>query len=157
MNDAESSLSQLSDFFNEIGIISQLAGNAFQRVLTDDMTLAQFSVLNHFVRLGKPETPAHLARSFQVTKGAMTNTVKKLQQRGLVSVNPHPHDGRVKLVFITEEGRRCQADSLQALLPLLQKLQATVQPVGMTQALPLLREIRRYLDQERNPRDFPAI
>lgn len=37
---------------NEIGIISQLATTAFERAMPQGMTLAQFTVLNHFVRLG---------------------------------------------------------------------------------------------------------
>jgi DNA-binding MarR family transcriptional regulator len=35
---------------------------------------SQFKVLNHLVRLGDGTTPAKLAKAFQITKGAMTNT-----------------------------------------------------------------------------------
>ena len=39
-------------------------------------------VLNHFARLGGEKTPAQLARVFHVTKGAMTNTVGRLDAAG---------------------------------------------------------------------------
>ena len=38
--------------FNEIGIISQLSSNRLERVLPEGMSIAQFSLLNHLVRLG---------------------------------------------------------------------------------------------------------
>ena len=47
------------EVLNEVGIIDQLASTAFTRVLPRPMTIAQFSVLNHFLRLGHAwRTPA---------------------------------------------------------------------------------------------------
>ena len=55
--------------FNEIGIINQLTDAAFAKVLPKTMTIAQFSVLNHFIRLNIVEkSPADLASAFQVTR-----------------------------------------------------------------------------------------
>ena len=68
--------------FNEIGIIEQLARNVFEQVLPDGLKVSQFSILNHFVRLGDDKNPVDLARAFQVTKGAMTNTLQRLEGRG---------------------------------------------------------------------------
>ncbi|MCY0154387.1 hypothetical protein OEG86_21580 [Hoeflea alexandrii] len=42
----------LFGFFNEIGIISQLSGHAFEKAMPEGMTLAQFSVLNHLCLAG---------------------------------------------------------------------------------------------------------
>src|SRR3712207_5255456 len=47
--------------FNEIGIIEQLSRTMFERVMPDGLTVPQFSVLNHFVRLGGERSPAQLA------------------------------------------------------------------------------------------------
>ena len=68
-------------FFTEIGIIEQLARNRLERGLPDGLKISQFSVLNHLVRLGGEWSPARLARAFQVTKGAMTNTLQRLEKR----------------------------------------------------------------------------
>ena len=42
-------------FFNEIAIIDQLGRNRFERVLPDGLSMAGFSLLNHFVRLNKSQ------------------------------------------------------------------------------------------------------
>ena len=93
-------------FFNEIGIIEQLSRARFERGLPHGLTLSQFKVLNHFARLGGERSPLSLARSFQVTKGAVTNAVQKLEGKGFVATRPDPDDGRGKLVYLTDAGPR---------------------------------------------------
>ena len=113
------------------------------------LTLSQFTVLNHFVRLGNIESPARLARSFQVTKGAMTNTLGKLEKQGFIHINPDPNDGRAKLVDITESGKNAQSDCIQALAPMLIRLTNDIGLEGMNETLPQLELIRKYLDAAR--------
>ena len=92
--------------FTEIKIIEQLANQRIQRALPDGLQVSHFAVLNHFSHLGGEKTPAQLAKVFQVTKGAMTNTVARLEAMGCVEVRPDGADGRKKLVSLTAEGRR---------------------------------------------------
>ena len=87
-------------FFNEIGIIDQLAQNLLEHALPDGLKMSHFVVLNHFARLGGARSPQDLARAIQVTKGAMTNTLKRLKTRGLVEIQPDPDDGRAKRVTL---------------------------------------------------------
>ena len=138
------------EFFNEIGIIEQLARNRFERVMPDGMTLSQFSVLNHFVRLGGEKSPHQLARAFQVTKGTMTNTLQRLEARGCLSVRPDPADGRGKLVTITSEGRVLRDACIAALGPHIAEVERDLGSDGFAVALPWLRELRRYLDTARD-------
>ncbi|MCE3289998.1 MAG: MarR family transcriptional regulator, partial [Caulobacter sp.] len=70
----------------EIGIISQLSNAALERSLPEGMSAAQFGVLTHFMRRGGEKSPAQLAKAFQVTKGAMTNTLQRLEAQGFVRV-----------------------------------------------------------------------
>ena len=70
--------------FNEIGIINQLASNRAERAMPHGLTMSQFTVLNHFSRGLPPKPPLELANAFQVTKGAMTNTLKQLEGKGFV-------------------------------------------------------------------------
>ena len=86
---------------NEIGIIDQLAQNRIESLLPDGLKVSHFAVLNHLVRLGDNCTPVQLSRAFQVTKGAITNTLQRLEARHLVSVVPDPEDGRAKRVRLT--------------------------------------------------------
>lgn len=140
----------LAEFFNEIGIIAQLSSAAFDRVLPEGLTRSQFSVLNHFVRLGGPRSLVALARSFQVTKGAMTNTASKLAAKGLITISPDPKDGRGKLVDITEEGRAMRERALAKLGPLLGKLAEGVDVSEIERMIEPLRRIRRWLDENRD-------
>lgn len=137
---------------NEIGIISQLGATLFERVMPSGMTLAQFSVLNRFVKIEGPSNPLALARAFQVTKGTMSSTLQRLEAHGWISVRPDPADGRGKLVTITAGGRRARAQALEALQPLLAELQA-VFGGRLGDALPFLTELRTYLDRRRDRPD----
>ncbi len=137
-------------FFNEIGIIAQLSQTLLERSLPDGLRLAHFSVLNHFARLGGERNPAELARAFQVTKGAMTNTLQRLEARGLVEVRPDPRDGRAKRVRITRKGMRARDKAIAALAPAMAELEARFAARQFGGALPFLRQVRTYLDTARD-------
>ena len=79
-------------FFVEISIIDQLISVRLARALPDGLSMAGFGVLVHFARRGGEESPAQLASAFQVTKGAMTNTLQRLEAMGYVRVVPDPGD-----------------------------------------------------------------
>jgi len=136
--------------FSEIGIIEQLARNQLERTLPDGLKISQFSVLNHLVRLGGEWSPARLARAFQVTKGAMTNTVQRLEKRGLVKVTADPADGRGKLVSITEAGHDMRLRCVESVGPLLADLLTEVSDKDISTALPVLEKVRKYLDSHRS-------
>lgn len=143
----------LFTFFNEIGIIEQLARTAFERVLPRGMTVPQFSVLNHFVRLGGEKTPAQLADAFQVSRATMTNTLKRLEAGGLIAVAPDPADGRSKRVTITAEGRAMRERCVAALAPLLEAFAQQVDLSALRGALPALQAVRAELDTSRDLAD----
>ncbi len=135
--------------FNEIGIIAQLSGNRFQRVLPHDLTVAQFSLLNHCVRLGDGWTPARLAAAFQVTKGTMTNTLQKLDAKGFIRIDPDADDARSKRVFLTPSGRSARDAALKALTPELAALPESFPPALAAEILPALERLRIWLDANR--------
>ncbi len=135
--------------FNEIGIISQLSAAIMTRVLPPGLSMAQFGVLNNFVRLGGERTPAGLADAFQVTRGAMTNTLTRLEAQGLVILRPDPADGRGKIVEITEAGRQAREDALAVLMHEVSKLEGKVDWTDLEEMLPKLEALRKILDEER--------
>ena len=138
-------------FFNEIGIIEQLARNLFERKLEGGLKLPHFSVLNHFVRQGGAQAPSHLARAFQVTKGAMTNTLSRLESRGFIEIYADPTDGRGKLVEITAAGRRAHKAAIASLADEFAELGTVFREKEFIEALPLLERVRVFLDEQRNP------
>lgn len=136
--------------FNEIGIINQLATTLFERVMPHDLTVAQFSLLNHLSRREDPQAPLKLANAFQVSKGTMTSTIGRLESKGFVEVTPNPKDGRGKFVGITETGLAARNDAVAALGPDLAWLsdETTSHDIsGLTQQL---ATIRKLLDARRD-------
>jgi DNA-binding MarR family transcriptional regulator len=135
--------------FNEIGIIAQLSTNQMQRSMPHGLTQSQFAVLNWFIRVDDQATPGRLAKAFQVTKGAMTNTLGKLSDKGFISIAPDPDSGRSKLVHLTPSGRKAREDALAATYPQLEAFLAQFPLAQLQQLLPLLRRVRQYLDTAR--------
>lgn len=136
--------------FNEIGIIEQLARNRLERELPDGLLLPHFTVLNHLVRLGDDKSPVQLARAFQVTKGAMTNTLQRLETRGLITLRPDPSDGRGKRVRLTAAGRRMREDAVRTVTRIAASVEAALGHDAFEAALPFLRQLRQHLDAERD-------
>lgn len=136
--------------FNEIGIISQLANNAFESCLPDGLTVSQFSVLNWFIRVDVEATPGRLATAFMVTKGAMTNTLKRLAEKGFVDVRPDENSGRRKLVTITADGQRARLAALKAVEPLLEEVLTQFNSAQISAYLPFLEQLRAFLDLRRS-------
>lgn len=136
-------------FFNEIGIINQLASSRAERVLPHGLTISQFSVLNHFVRLQKPRSPLGLANAFQVTKGAMTNTLKQLEHKGFVNITPHETDRRSKIVFISDTGRKAHAQSRNAMFDFFKEIAVHFSSDQLDRHIADLESIRVWLDNNR--------
>jgi DNA-binding MarR family transcriptional regulator len=135
--------------FLEIGIIAQLSGNRFQRVMPFGLTMAQFSLLTHCLRLGDGWTPARLAAAFQVTRGTMTNTLQKLESKGFIRIDPDADDARSKRVFLTPSGRAAQEAALKALVPEVAGLPEGLPPALAAEILPALERLRIWLDTHR--------
>ncbi len=136
--------------FTEIGIIEQLARNRFEAALPDGLKVSQFGVLNHLVRLGGEWGPARLAAAFQVTKGAMTNTLNRLDKRGLIEIKADPIDGRGKLVTLTEAGREMRERCINNIGPIIGELSNELSDKELAVALPVLEKVRKFLDSNRS-------
>jgi len=136
--------------FNEIGIIEQLSRTLFEKVMPKGMTLPQFSVLNHFVRLQQDSSPARLANAFQVTKQTMTSTLQRLERNGLITIRPDPDDGRAKIVAITKKGIAARNACLSALGPAIARVSALMPKKEFEILLPHLSKLRQSLDEDRN-------
>ena len=136
-------------FFTEIGIINQLASNAFEKELPLGLTVSQFSVLNWFTRVDTEATPGRLAVAFNVTKGAMTNTLKKLEEKGFVKIRVDENSGRRKLVTMTKRGAEARAEAVKSVEPLLAELMESFSRSDIEASLPFLQTLRIFLDERR--------
>lgn len=146
---ATADLNDAYSFFNEINIIAQLSANQMDRQMPQGLNQSQFGVLNWFVRVDDEATPGRLARAFQVSKGAMTNTLGKLAAKGFVSITADPTSGRRKLVRLTPSGRQARDAAVAATFPLLEAFLEEFGIARIRRQLPQLQRIRAYLDTAR--------
>ena len=131
--------------FSEILTVDQLARANVAKVLPKGMELSHFSVLNHLARIGDERTPAQLARAFHVTRGAMTNTLTKLEWAGWVHIRPDWEDARRKMVAISPAGLSARDAALAAMTPVIAGLVEKVGAEKVRSVLPVLRELRQQL------------
>ena len=118
------------------------------RVLPKGMEISHFSVLNHLANSSSERSPAQLAKSFHVTRGAMTNTLGKLEWAGYVHIRPDWDDARRKMVAISPAGRQARDAAMAAITPMISKVVDTLGADKVRTALPVLRELRAALQSE---------
>ena len=126
----------------------QLARNRLARALPKGMELSHFSVLNHLARLGDERSPTQLAKIFHVTRGAMTNTLNRLEWAGHVHIRPDWEDARKKLVSISPSGRAACNAAIAAIAPMLAEAVQRIGEEKVRAALPVLREVRLRLSED---------
>ncbi len=134
--------------FAELFMADQLARARLSRVLPKGMELSHFSVLNHLARTQEERTPAQLAKAFHVTRGAMTNTLSKLEMAGHVHIRPDWDDARRKFVSISPSGRQARDAALHAISPVIGALAAKIGVERVRAILPVLRELRVELEND---------
>lgn len=136
--------------FNEIGIVEQLATAQLEKLLPYGIKSSQFGILNHLVRLGDGTTHQRLTAAFQVTKGAMTNNLNRLNDKGLIRISPDPDDGRIKRIYLTELGQQARQEAIEKVGKLFASLLGEFTEQEFADALPFLTRLRMFLDQNRN-------
>jgi len=146
MNDPSNALAVA--LLSEILTADQLVRNRLTKVLPKGMEISHFSVLNHLAHSGDERSPAQLAKSFHVTRGAMTNTLGKLEWAGYVHIRPDWDDARRKMVAISPAGRQARDAALAAIGPILSDLVVDLGEDKVRAALPILRELRLKLEVE---------
>lgn len=139
---AESSEVLAVSLFSELIATEQLARLRFGKLLPKGMELSHFMVLNHLSHSGGERTPAQLASAFHLTRGAMTNTISKLEWAGWVHVRPDWDDARSKLVSISPSGVAARDAAIAAIAPMISDLVEAVGPERAKTTLPILRELR---------------
>ena len=132
--------------FSELLTADQLVRNRLSKVLPKGMEISHFSVLNHLARVGDERAPAQLAKSFHVTRGAMTNTLSKLEWAGYVHIRPDWDDARRKMVAISPAGKQARDAALAAISPMISELVGELGDEKVRAVLPILRDLRGKLE-----------
>ena len=142
--DSENSLAV--SLFGEILALDQLVRNRLAKVLPKGMELSHFSVLNQLSHTKTERTPAQIAKSFRVTRGAITNTLNKLELSGYIHVRPDWDDARRKMVSISPAGVVARNNALAAVTPIINELIIEMGEERLKAIVPILRDLRQKFE-----------
>jgi DNA-binding MarR family transcriptional regulator len=148
MSDKERSDDIAISLFGELFMADQLARNRISKALPKGMEISHFGVLNHLARLNDERTPAQLAKAFHVTRGAMTNTLAKLEWAGHIHIRPDWDDARRKFVAISPAGRAARDAAVQSVAPLIAEVVGAFGIDRVRALIPVLRELRIRLEDD---------
>lgn len=107
------------------------------------LELWEFDVLAALRRAGAQArlSPGQLIKETLVTSGTMTNRLDRLAARGLLLREDHPHDRRVVLVRLTDEGRQAVDAALTDLLDAERRILAGLAPEQYGHLADALRQL----------------
>jgi DNA-binding MarR family transcriptional regulator len=103
------------------GIVDRIGGlqRRFKRAMDEtldefDLDWAEYKLLGLLMREGEVyrSSPGKLARIMELSSGAMTNRLDRLEEAGLVRRLPDPDDRRGILVELTPPGKRVYEDAI---------------------------------------------
>jgi len=132
--------------FGEILALDQLVRARLAKVLPKGMELSHFSVLNQLSHTKIERTPAQIAKSFRVTRGAITNTLNKLELSGYIHIRPDWDDARRKMVSISPAGIVARNNALTAVTPIINELVSEMGEERLKAIVPILRELRQKFE-----------
>lgn len=134
--------------FSEMLTADQLARARLSKALPKGMELSHFVLLNYLAQHRDERTPAELARVFHLSRGAMTNTLNRLEWAGHVHIRPDWDDARRKRVAISPAGSAAREAALAAIRPIMEQVASEIGEDRVRAALPVLREIRTRFSQD---------
>jgi DNA-binding MarR family transcriptional regulator len=127
-------------------LLDQRLGPALTR---QGLTRAELDVLGTLAGSGAPYElrPKELRTRLLLTTGGVSNILRRLEARGLVSSNPDPADGRGQLVRLTTDGATTARSAAVAATAALERALSPVPHETLTDALHLLHRILNTVDE----------
>src|SRR5207237_6233240 len=94
-------------------LVLMKAHRTLQRLATrsieaSDICLSDFAVMERLLHKG-PQPVNEIGRRIELTSGAITTAVDRLESRGLVTREAHPSDRRARIVRLTAAGKETAA------------------------------------------------
>jgi DNA-binding MarR family transcriptional regulator len=134
--------------FDEISMIEYGTRAVVGRCLPVGLSYPQFELMNLIARRGDHLTPIQIAQALQMTPGAITNTLQRLEAMRLIMVEPCEVDRRKKHVRLTPEGRDAYHRAMAAIRPRMEKLREGFTQKEFQEALPFLRALRVWMEEQ---------
>lgn len=113
-----------------------------------------FDVLAALRRAGKPYrlSPTELYNSLMISSGAMTNRIDRLEEMGVVTRAPDPHDRRAILVALTPKGRKLIDQAVAEHAAREKEMLKTLSPKEQEHLAELLRKLLLEFEKTSRPR-----
>ncbi len=134
--------------FDEIAMIEYGVRAVIGQCLPVGLNYPQFEVMNLIARKGELLTPMQIATALQMTPGAITNTLQRLEAVKLITVDPCEVDRRKKRVRLTAAGRDVYNRAMLAIRPKMEKLREGFTQKEFREALPFLRALRAWMEEQ---------
>ena len=107
-------MTDLRQLFNDLVRVETRAYNVIDTRMRSehDLTLGSFQIMgmiDRYQRAGQPCRVQALAAEIDITVGATSKAIDRLEARGWCRRRPDPHDGRSSLLSLSAAGRRAHA------------------------------------------------
>jgi DNA-binding MarR family transcriptional regulator len=138
------------------GIVDRINGlqRRLHRMLDEtlddfDLSVGEWKALTHLLLDGPPhrKSPGKLAKWAELSSGAMTNRLDRLEEAGLVRRVPDPDDRRGVLVELTDAGKAAWEQSVSAQAEKESLIAAALSVQEKRQLNALLRRLMREFEQ----------
>ncbi len=115
------------------------------------LTVGQFSILNHVARkrIDRGNSVSEIAAAVEVEQPAVTKTLAKFQNMGLVEIKSSPTDKRAKVVTATPQAGALLGQIYADMGPDLMQVFGTLQPDDLAQFTGQLKQLGQWLDRNR--------
>lgn len=133
--------------FSELLLLDQFTRNRLTQYLPDNVELSQFMVLLYLAASGDELGPARLASAFNVTRGAMSNTLGRLEANGQIVVRGDTVDARRKFVSLSDRGRESLEQVITNIQPYFDETLKKHLRSDVANALTIMSELRQMMSE----------
>jgi DNA-binding MarR family transcriptional regulator len=120
--------------------VTQRHVSIFAEHMDDDITPMRWAVLAKLHEAG-PSSQNQLGRSTAMDAATIKGVVDRLTERALIETRPDPHDGRRRVIALTDSGRRLVERSIEAALAITRRTLDPLTHAERTVLLALLRKL----------------
>ncbi|KEJ91090.1 MarR family winged helix-turn-helix transcriptional regulator [Sulfitobacter donghicola] len=143
---------QIAECSTWLSIVSKLFGTRMSILLEPHgLTQGQFSILNHLTRqrLEGGSRISEIAAAVEVEQPAVTKTIAKFRNMGLVEIVGSPTDKRAKLVSPTPAAGQLLGEIYRDMGPDLFQVFGSLADGDVDELTKMLKQLGRWLDQNR--------
>jgi DNA-binding MarR family transcriptional regulator len=141
---------EVEGIVDRIGGINRRINRALDETLAEfGLEVGDYKILNSLTQIGPPHrsTPGRLAKRMELSSGAMTNRLDRLEEADLIRRLPDPKDRRSVVVALTDHGRETIQKAIGVQAQKEGLFAAALDPKEKEQLNALLRKLMREFER----------